>query len=164
LLEPTFGVARQVGELLKHGRWRRYATQKGFANLVSRSKSLICHVEAGRVPVSPDLADQISERTGVDPGWVMDGRPELPIPSATGEPWEVGMIPYFADPSVTRNLASLAGTGRGTAINSSLVADYLSGYVRARIFDELESGGPTPFMTEVIGLLAGGGAPRGGQP
>jgi hypothetical protein len=67
---------------------RPFATQKGFADLIGRSESMIRAMEGSRgVKMSPTLARRISTLTGVSQEWLM--APEaagIDIPSFEGQP------------------------------------------------------------------------------
>jgi transcriptional regulator with XRE-family HTH domain len=140
-------------ELEAHPRWRRYATQQGFAALVGRSRSLIKHAEAGRVPVTSDLAHRISERTGIAPDWILDKDAKLPIRAADGGEWNAEMIPGFADTSILKELATRLEQDGLHVSSPGVVAEYLAALVRSKAEDELAQGGPTPFINSLLMLL-----------
>lgn len=66
---------------------QKFASQKGFAELVGCSESLIRNVENNTFPCSARLASAISARTGVCAAWVK-GEHEPNIPSSDGSPWK----------------------------------------------------------------------------
>ena len=72
---------------------RRYATQRGFAELVGRSESLIRNIESELIDCSYKLADAISDATGVSAAWVMGNMDEAqPIPDRDGGNWTPEMV------------------------------------------------------------------------
>lgn len=72
---------------------RRYATQRGFAELVGRSESLIRNIESGLIECSYKLADAISDATGVSAAWVLGNMDAAqPIPDRNGGNWSPEMV------------------------------------------------------------------------
>ena len=55
-------------------------TQSDFADLIMRSFPTIKAIEAGKLPLSENLATLISEVTGVDRLWLLENNLEAPVP------------------------------------------------------------------------------------
>jgi transcriptional regulator with XRE-family HTH domain len=54
--------------------------QSDFADLIMRSFPTIKAIEAGKLPLSENLATLISEVTGVDRLWLLENNLEAPVP------------------------------------------------------------------------------------
>jgi DNA-binding XRE family transcriptional regulator len=61
--------------------------QTGFATLVGAGLSTIQHIEAGRLPLSEKLAQQISSITCVNKQWLLENNHSKPIISRAGRPY-----------------------------------------------------------------------------
>lgn len=72
---------------------KKVATQKGFAELVGRSESLIRNVESRIIECSTSLAALISEKTGVSSDWLLGSDPAGEIRSADGSRWSPSCFP-----------------------------------------------------------------------
>lgn len=77
---------------------KKFGTQKGFADLVGRSESLIRNVESGIIECSTSLAALISEKTGVSGDWLLGKDPADEIRSADGSRWSPTCIPRQIEP------------------------------------------------------------------
>lgn len=64
--------------------------QKQFADLIVRSRPTVQAVELCKLPLSEKLAEDISNATGIDPGWLLAGDPEKPIRHMNGHPYNPG--------------------------------------------------------------------------
>ena len=72
-----FKVLRGCLALFEEGELYGCSTQKGLAQFIGCSESLIRSIEKRRVPVSKKLAHRMSLKFGIDPDWLR--RKEVPI-------------------------------------------------------------------------------------
>lgn len=84
---------------------KKFGTQKGFAELVGRSESLIRNVESGIIECSAGLAALISERTGVSRDWLLGKDPADEIRSADGSRWSPTCFPQQIEPVSSKQVA-----------------------------------------------------------
>lgn len=62
--------------------------QAEFGKKVDRAWRTIQSIELGTLPLSAKLAERISEETGVNFNWLMDGDADAPILDERGLPWK----------------------------------------------------------------------------
>lgn len=81
--QHPFKILRRF--LKGHPELKQASTQKGFAELVDCSQSLIRAVEQGQTKITPRLAKKIQAVTGVSIPWLSAmRRPDQAIPAASG--------------------------------------------------------------------------------
>ncbi|MGL5017509.1 MAG: helix-turn-helix domain-containing protein [Luteolibacter sp.] len=82
-LQHPFKILRRF--MKGHPDLKQASTQKGFAELVDCSQSLIRAVEQGQTHLTPKLEKKIQAATGVSIAWLSTQHlPDQPIPAASG--------------------------------------------------------------------------------
>lgn len=146
---------------------RPFATQKGFADLIGRSESMIRAMEGSRaVKMSPTLARRISTLTGVSQEWLM--APDaggIDIPSFEGLPLRHDAVIARINRQIDRNLRlAVNGLADGAGENTQSPPESFGSFTNRRLaaltakmfenylFADLERG-DSRLMEEITKLL-----------
>ena len=148
---------RQIRKLMKQdSRLREHSTQKAFASLLECSLSLVQGIERGAAPVSDRLAGLIGKRLGVDPSWVQQSDPSLPIRSVDGDPITSNRMhetivatdpkrePEFSRALAMESIEQLSTTDATAALLSTLVR---RGQLKAAEHNDYQ------FVTDILQAL-----------
>jgi transcriptional regulator with XRE-family HTH domain len=122
-----------------------------FGRLIGKPIGTVKKLEAGTLKLSERTARDISEKTGVAMGWLLDGEVQVPPVNAFGRPWTKQAFESEEGAKMRENYAAFLKGGKAASKHiEQRIQEYMIQLVVGRLIAVLESQRTNPDTFSIL--------------